>query len=157
ANHAEIVDLLAALRRLAGVAVVVESELYAADPAFYGKQVAPLLGKGRPAAVGKDPAPPDLPKQAALVNAHKGQILNGVEAPSLSWRRAFLYAGRPGGGPEEALESGWHGVACRARVVITPDRRFVRLTLVQDVTDLVEIKKETVVVPGTDKGATVEV
>jgi hypothetical protein len=166
AHHAEITQLLTALRRLADVAVVIEGELFEVDREFYKKEIEPQLGDG-PASAAKRYATPvaegvakQLRAKAIRLNANKVTIPNGQESKFLSLRKAFIYTAKPKGAGrklDEVFDTGLYGVSFRARVIVSADRRRVRVNLTQDVTDLVEIKQEAVVDPETGNEARIDV
>jgi hypothetical protein len=166
AHHAEIQALLMALRRLADCAVVLEGELYEVDRDFYKKEIEPRLGDGasgsskRFATPIEDDVAKRLRAKAVRLNTNKVTIPNGSDSKFLSSRRAFTYVARLKGGErklDEVLGTGFYGVSFQARVVVSADRRSVRLNLTQHVTDLIDIKKENAVDPETGQEGRIEV
>jgi len=166
AQHAEIADLLNALRRQADQAVVVRAELYEVDRRFYEKRLKPRQGKGREdsakrwAAVVEEGVVKALRKKAVLRRGHQVKIAHDRESPIFSLRQGFVYQGQPAAAarnPEETLKTAFAGVVCRAHVAVSADRRFVRMEMVQHVTDLLGIKEKTVLDPNTGKKALIEV
>jgi hypothetical protein len=165
-HHAEIAQLLTALRRLADCAVVLEGALYEVDAEFYRKEIEPRLRDGtsgpgkRVATAVEEDVVKRLGAKAVRLNANKVTIPNGGESTVLSSRKAFTYAARLKGADrklDEILGTGFHGVSFHARVVVSADRRSVRLDLTQHVTDLIDIKKERAVDPETGNEGRIEV
>jgi hypothetical protein len=152
AQHAEVKQVLAVLRRVMDVAVVVEVGLYEVERGFYDKVIRPKLGKGRqgadrplPAAVADDVAD-ELGKRGDLGHTNRVRIANGKGAVIFSWRQAFTYVARVSDGPKPApvYDTGFGGVRCRAAVAVSADRRQVGLKITLRVTDLLGFKKKTV-------------
>jgi hypothetical protein len=160
-HHEEIAQMLRALRRMADVSVIVHSQFYEVDRDFYKKEVEPKLAKSWAVpAAGEDVWEKELSRRGEKVRGGKVMAANGKETALLSLREAALLRTRPAarevfddGGFEAVLS----GVSFQALPVVSADRRFVRLRLVRQVTELVEVRKEKARVPGTDKETTVEV
>lgn len=150
-RHELIANLLAALRRLGDLAVVMNARLYEVDRAFYGKHVAPLLPK---AVNGKQNwAVPvtvalwqQLEKLKPFEHGSDVKIKPGKATAFLSVQFPYRYVTRFGK-PDKInpvvneYDTGLSGVAFRARVEVSPDRRAIRLHLIQDVAQLAGITK----------------
>jgi len=155
-QHEEIHDLLDALSRLTGIAVVVKSSLYEVDRALYEKEIEPSLLKSpsepaRRMATSAEGLPEKvlatLRKLGSPINSHRVKIDDCDEASCFSLRRAFVCRGLPAAGgakPVHSVKTGFSGVSFRAGVVISADRRYVRIDIRQEVKELVELRKETV-------------
>jgi hypothetical protein len=157
-QHNEIQSLINALRRLAEVSVVIESELYEADRDFYDKHLAEKLAKG-PAAVAEAVAE-QLRGQGSKSEPGKATIRDGQAAPCFSLRQTFVYRTRPAAAerdPAKALAAGLHGLSVRAQVGVSADRTEVRLTLTRQLTELVELRKMTRTDPETGAEGEVEI
>ncbi len=143
ANHAEIADLFAALRRSADVQVVAESGLYAVDRAFYEKEFAPQFIKNR-----SRPLALDLKEQDQLLKASRTEKLNKVKLSNggrgqvFSLRRAVAYEWLPPLGASKKAEVALVGVSLELEGRVSGDRRFVRMTLTQRGAELLETRKE---------------
>jgi hypothetical protein len=165
-QHDEIKDLLKALRRLTGIAVVFESELHEVEPAYYKKNIEPLLkgGPARPdrgfAVFAKEAVEAGLRKQGKPLHWAKVTAPLGKETAFFSLRTVFTYQARPKRGKRPADEdyaSAFYGVTFRAHVRVSADRRFVRLKLTQKVTDLLGVEQETILDRATGERVNVEV
>jgi hypothetical protein len=144
-NHAEIVDLLAALRGRNDLDVNLRADLFELDRAVYEKEILPKLRRRAAVAVGDDIVTA-LQKKASLVVTHAVPTANGKEWRPLSLRQAFSYvkSARAGpGGQVNDYSSGFQGLTVRVTPVISPDRRTVSLKITQQATELVELKKRT--------------
>ena len=130
-QHEEVANLLDALRRLADVAVIVTGELYEVDRAFLDKHVKAVRGRRVATPVAEDVAK-QLRKDGMRLKSGRVKILPGQVARFFSLHSALAYPTREGKAPGTAFT----GVSFRARVAVTPDRRFVRLALTQRSTEL---------------------
>jgi hypothetical protein len=151
-HHGEVQDLLAALRRAADVAVIVESELYEVDRAWYQKEIEPRL-TDQPPGLGHRLASPLgerenglVRKQGTRLRTHKVTLLPGREALIFSVKRALGYRTQQGILPprDEGYAVAFAGFSFRGRAEVSADRRFVRLTATQDATNLLGFKKQTI-------------
>jgi hypothetical protein len=165
AQHKEIADLLAALRRLTDLAVVVKAELYEIDRGFYEKQIGAKLGKDLASEGHRFALPIDegevkkFRKQAMLLRSNQVTIGNAQEAEFFSLRKAVLYRAkhRPAANKtNEIYETTFPGMSFQAHVVVSADRRRVRMKIRQQVTDLAGMRKEKVDDPQTGLEITVE-
>lgn len=151
ANHAEIVDLLAALRRSADVEVVAEAGLYAVDRAYYEKEIAPrfLTNRSRPLAL--DVAEQEKLRKASRVEKpNKVKLRNRGRGPLFSLRRAVAYEGPPRLGGGKTNEVALVGVRLDLEARITGDRRFVIMNLTQRSDELDETRNRKTNVKGED-------
>ena len=162
-QHAEIKQLLEALHRFSDISVMFDCELYEVDRAFHKKHVEPLFAGEKDAdrrlalPVG-DEVQGLLKKQTKPLQWSKRSFLVGREADVFALRTGFTYQAKPKGGPRaDTYRTAFHGVTFRARVGVSPDRRFVRLHLTQKATELVGIRQERVFDPLAEKRMTVEV
>jgi hypothetical protein len=160
-NHAEIVDLLAALRRMNDVDINLRADLFEIDRAIYEKEIKPKLGR-RAAAEVAEGFVEMLQKKASLVVTHAVPVANGKVSRPLSVRQAFTYieSARPGPGPGGQTNEygfGFQGLTVHVTPTISADRRFVSMKVTQKATELIELKKRTVFAPMSDKEVTVEV
>jgi hypothetical protein len=155
-DQAEITELLAALRRLADLAVVVEVKLYEVNRTWYKENLEGWLKKGE-AAVPEETVQA-LAKNGQVIQTNKVTILPGQGATILSRRRAIAYEGSPADAKAwaDTLKPAFVGLVCKAEVSVTPDRRFVRLKLTQQVSELVKLARETGVHPATGQQLTYE-
>jgi hypothetical protein len=148
-RHEEVAGLIGALRRLSDVAVVMNARLYEVDRALYTKRVAPLFAPDnesdeRPTVVSIDG---DLFKAITrgkpLLESEADKLRPNRESPFLSRQSVFRYAAGPH--PKEAgrtlTGSGTAGVSFAVRPVVSPDRRYLRLRISQQVVQLVRIDK----------------
>jgi hypothetical protein len=160
-NHAEIVDLLGALRRLHDVDVNLRADLFEIDRALYEKEIKPKLNR-RAAAEVAEGVVDLLRKKGALVVTHAVPVANGKASRPLSVRQAFTYidSARPGpvpGGQTNVYGFGFQGLSVAVTPTISADRRTVSVKIAQKVIELIELKKRTLFAPNTDKEVTVEV
>jgi hypothetical protein len=159
-NHAEIADLLAALRRIRDVDVNLRADLFEVDRAVYEKEIKPKLDR-RAAAEVAGTVVDLLRKKGSLAVTEAVPVANGKASRPVSVRQAFTYveSARPGPGPGGQTNEygfGFQGLSVRVTPTISPDRRSVSMTITQKATELVELKKRTVFAP-PDKEVTVEV
>lgn len=146
--HGEIADLLQAVRRLAGVAVVVEARLFEVERTWYKESLEGWQRKGESGVPEKTIQ--GLEAKGRLLQKNKVTILPGQEATILSRQRAIVYEGAPTDlQGADRQRSALVGLVCKAEITVTPDRRFVRLKLTQQDTELVKLAKETVTNPVT--------
>jgi hypothetical protein len=150
-RHAEIAELLAAFRRLADLAVSVRTQLYEVDGAFYTK-----LKNAKPAdweeeerlfLAGTPPKGDDLFKllknQKKIQAGEHVKVNSGEDAALLSWHQA----GSCLPGPEQVRkrdrvrQTFLEGVSFFAEIVVSWDRRFVRLQFTEKAAELQQIKK----------------
>jgi hypothetical protein len=162
ALHAEIADLLAALRRLADLTVIVRADLYEVDEAFYRKRIeadlADPVAARRFGSLIKEKVVDRLRMRASLVQTSRTTMRNGQTGRLVSMRHAFTYLARPRQGEpkDEDYAVDFHGVVFGAKVGVSADRRFVSLRLTEQVRELLEIGKKNVVDPATGDEATVK-
>jgi hypothetical protein len=163
-RHEEVINLLACLRRLADVAVVMNARLYEVDRAFFTKHVAPLFSQDKDA----EEQPLALPINGPLfkIIAQKKYLLQSENskirphelAHFLSQQIVFRYAA----GPHPTKEgltltgTGLAGVTFEVRPRISPDRRYLRLQITQQVAQLVGIDKVKTMDISTGKEGWVE-
>jgi hypothetical protein len=150
-RHDEIANLLHALRRLTDLAVVANARLYAVDRAFYVKNIAPLFAKlkkptERPRVVAIESAAllGQITRQKLLLESEDVKLRPGRTATFLARQKAFRYlAGTrdAAGGPRAGI--GLQGVSFAVRPSVSPDRRYLRLTIAQTVAQLVGIDSTT--------------
>jgi hypothetical protein len=143
-HHQEIESLIEAIRRL-DLSVVMNARLYEIDAADYAKRVAPLLKKdkegNRPAVVHIDQKTFDfVVKQKVVVESDFVKLRPYRASAFLSKQTAFRYAAEPRGG-QKAVGAGLSGVSFRVKARVSPDRRFLRLEIAQQVNQLVKIDK----------------
>jgi hypothetical protein len=151
-RHEEIANLLDALRRISDVAVIVEGELFEVDRAFLDRHVKAVRGRRVATPVGEDVAK-QLRKDGKSLKSGRAKVLPGESARFFSLRSALVYPTKAGQAPGTAFT----GVTFRARVAVSSDRRFVRLTLTQRSTDLLGYRTEgEVKVPDLAEEATTE-
>jgi hypothetical protein len=158
ARHAEIADLLAALRRLADLAVVLKADLYEVDDAFYQKlrtaRRVPLeeqerrLVDGLPAADGA--LWKLLEKQAVVLAGEEVKADDGVRVPVLSRHRAAVCLPSPEQlrKGEKGLQTILEGVSFHGEIQVSPDRRSVRVKLTERATEIQELRKVELWAPG---------
>lgn len=158
-HHEEIGSLIEALRRLGDEAVVMNARLYEIDLTAYGKHVAGLLKKDDE---GNRPAVVEV-GQKALKAVLEGKLVaqsdfvklrRNESAAFLSKQAIYRYvASRQD--DREQVRTGRSGVSFRVRPLVSPDRRFLRLEITQEVNQLVKIDK--VRKPDLGSGKPVEV
>jgi hypothetical protein len=150
-NHEAIGNLLAALRRLADVAVVMESQLFEVDAAFYRKKIEPLsvseqpVARKRFAVVIKENLAQELRQQGAPVRSHKVTIADREARRFFSWQTAFNYLAQPKGAsrkPADYLGTAFHGASLEAGVQVSADRRSVELKITQRTAELLALEKK---------------
>lgn len=158
ARHAEIADVLAALRRLADLAVVLKAELYEVDDAFYQKlrtaKRIPLEEQerrfldGLPAADGA--LWKLLEKQALVLAGEEVKADDGLRVPVFSRRRAAVCLPSPAQlrKGEKGLQTILEGVSFHGEIQVSPDRRSVRLKLTERATEIQELRKVELRAPG---------
>jgi hypothetical protein len=153
-QHKRIGEFLKVLRRLTDVTVVVESELYEVDRGLEKKEIKPALGKGNMAVI-DEAVVEKVRKDGKLVLSNKATVIDGQTTAIFSKRTATAYLARPGA--EMPYKAVFHGFACGATTNVSSDYRFVSIKLTRTVTELLEIKKQTVVMPESEKEAELEV
>jgi hypothetical protein len=147
-THREIESLLGALRGWADLAVIINARLYEIDSAVYVKHVVPLLKKEEDA----DERPTVVPldqkvfkaviKGKELVRSDEVKLLPNRGARFLSKQAAYRYVSERGEKKgDEVTSSGLSGVTFAVRPAVSPDRRYLRLEITQEVTQLVKIDK----------------
>jgi hypothetical protein len=162
-QHGQILDILANLRRLADRAVVLEAKLYEVDKGFYKKELEPTLNGGNtnvadPAASSLEQAvAAKLRKEGKILAENKVTILNEQASEFFSRRNAFTYRTKPETArADPAYGSGLQGISYRALVTVSADRRRVRMKITRNLTELIDIKKETAFDIHGEKEITVE-
>lgn len=151
-NHAQVADLLDALRRLSDVGVTVRARLYEVDRELYMKvknskrltraELEKLEANG---AAEDDGLARLLKKSKLTVTGKETKIANGQEAPFLSHHRVIsvppileadkvpaALAGNLLTEPQAVLE----GVSFAASVTVSADRRFVKLKITEKATEI---------------------
>jgi hypothetical protein len=152
-EHAQVEELLQAFRRLGDVAVTVTTRLYEVDDAFYRKltnakrtpweELERQFLAGRPLKDDMTDLFGLLPKQVRIQAGDAIPADNGQEVSLLSRQRAVLCLGSP----EQAIRGDrgsqvvLEGVALRGRITVSPDRRYVRLRLIETSASIVEFEK----------------
>ena len=152
AEHAQIEDLLMALRRLGDVSATVQVRLYEVDDAFYTrlKNAKHISPEELERLMGVDNQPHDhlfrvLSKHPLVLAGPAVTMDNGQEASLLSRQQAVLCGpslvqlARGDKGPQAVVE----GVAFLGRISVTADRRCVRIRLVEKSTTIQAIDKVT--------------
>jgi len=151
AAHEEVRNVLRALRSVQDVAVVVHSDLIEVDAAYYDKTLRPLLAGARrapdgPAAVAvSEELAAAIRKKGTVVRSTRSTLAIGHEGTCLSLRQVFSYLRVPG--DPKVMRSDEYAVAAtgtsfRATATTSPDRRFVRLKLTEQTTDLLGFDKK---------------
>jgi hypothetical protein len=146
-QHAEISELLDALRRLADVTVIVGATLYEVDRAFYEKELKSKRTPDQPRLIDPDLAQLIDRKGTRVTPANVEIIPNGEEVPISSLRKVLVYRGKPGDPrkkPREVFATTRYGVSVRSSVMVSADRRSIRMKIAQQVTDLEEVEKKTI-------------
>jgi hypothetical protein len=139
ADHAEIKELLEAMRRLHDVAVDLKASVLSVEAKAFAKEIKPHLGK--PVVVEDDEV--DSARETALLAAVKKhgrreqsntvRLANGGAGLFASLRKASAYAtgeiadGQPVWGAE------FTGFSYRGTATVTADRRFVKMVLTETV------------------------
>jgi hypothetical protein len=151
-RHQEVGSTLNVLRRLAGVAVVVNARLYEVDRTFYTRKVAPLFARykkpaQRPRLIAIDgPLLRQITRQKPLLESEDVKLTPHQDAVFLSRQSAFRFAAGP-----RRMGTGVAGVSFEVRPLVSADRRFLRLTITQRATQLVSIDRTTTLDIGTGK------
>jgi hypothetical protein len=141
--HAEIADQLAALRRMMDMAVNLRVDLFAVDRDLFEKVIKPKFG-ARPVAEGD--ALDLLHKKRSLVVTNAVSGASRKELQPLSVRQVFTFVENARPGEKRQVDeygSGFQGLSVRVTPTVSPDRRFVTLKVVQQATELIELKKQT--------------
>jgi hypothetical protein len=123
AQHAEIADLLAALRRQADIMVVVGSELYEVERKFYEKQIRPgpadrsARSSRRLASIIEGAVVKKLRKHAVRLRSHKVTLGNERQGAFFSLRKAVVYQAQPRGArnPEDFYQTAFHGMTSKRK------------------------------------------
>jgi hypothetical protein len=141
--HEQIEDVLTAARGRMDLVVDVRGQLVEVERAYFGKAIKPRLAEqpeGKRGRLALDDKLLAEVREKALDSTKEQttRLRPGGEGAFLSRRTAFTY--RP---TEKTVGVGYQGVVLKAGVSVSPDRRFVRLRLTQQVTEFVEINKET--------------
>jgi hypothetical protein len=151
ARHAQMAEMLQAIRRLSDLAVIVNAKLYEVDRAFYTRlqntkrlsinELEELDGKG--ASEKGDTLFNLLPKHKLVLAGEEVKGDNGQEVALLSRHRVV----RCLPGPDQARrgvkarQTVLDGVSFGAAIQVSPDRRFVRLKLTETASDLQAIDR----------------
>ncbi len=148
-THGEIDDLLVGLRRMADTFVVMNARLYQVDRAFYSKHVAPLFLRARDTDPRVEIVPIEEPllrrinKEKLLLESEDDRIPRRQDTVFLSRQSVFRFAGGPD--PRTAgkllTETGLAGVSFEVQPLISPDRRYLRLQIIQRGSQLLGINK----------------
>jgi hypothetical protein len=156
-NHERINDLLTALRRLADLAVVMHATVYEVDCDYYAKYLAPLLeqkpGKQTELPIALVPRLAEsLRQQTAVLESDELKIRPGQPTVFLSLEDTFRYRVHPGNTkdqPDPLYKEGLAGFRFGVQAEVSPDRRFLRLRISRQVTQLLHITKITIPDAGT--------
>jgi hypothetical protein len=147
-QHDQIVDLLAALRRLTDVNVDVNCDLYEVDRNVFDRDLGRRLGE-RLALPLSQALAERVRKQGTRLRVGRARLANGKGGKVFSLRKAFTYLGPPTGIPGRMQEEkvGFTGLSVEAAVLVSADRRFVDVKLTQRTTDLLKIDRRTARLP----------
>jgi hypothetical protein len=159
ARHAEMRDLLSAIRRFADARVVMNARLYETDRVFYNREIAPLFAKSKQG----EPAAPiqsirsdlfkKITRQRMLLESEELKIHDKQSAVFLSRQSIFQYAGEPPilvtepaadqpKKPEKkTTDSDLEGVTFEVTAQISPDRRYIQAKITQTVSQLIGVEK----------------
>lgn len=155
-THHDIAALLASLRRSSDLGVSMNARLYAVDRATYAADVAPLFaaapGGPKPAVV-RPPAAvlKKILRQTFVQESEDETLLPEREAVFLAREQPFRFAA--GGG----MRTGLGGVTVRVRPEVSPDRRYLRLRITQEIAELMNVGKVQVPDAGTGRAGAVEI
>lgn len=147
-GHAEIANTIDSYRRLADMAVILNARLLEVDGDFHARELQPLFakgkGKGRTAKIGDELAE-QLKSQKVIVEDAGAKVRQTEKVRCLSLHTVWhaLPDGKLGAGLGRygtCLE----GISVFAQPEVTPDRRGVRLKLVQESASVLEVKKKKV-------------
>jgi hypothetical protein len=167
-RHAEIDELLDALRRLTDIPVALDARLYSVDRETYTKiKTAKRLSRAEmeeQAAKGGEALGKLLAKQKLVVAGRGVRILNGLEGVFLSQHNVVvsppivqdqkLPRGLEGNPDLTEAQAALEGVSFSARVTVSADRRFVDLKITEKATEIDELPKVQFPKPKKkDKGA----
>jgi hypothetical protein len=172
-RHQEIADLLEALRRLDDLAVMLESQLYEVDRDFYEQVVepelsrAPLIQGKRCGSVISGPPLEQIVTQGSKIKHGTALVVpNGETVRLASLRRVLTGSAYVPGKPttpappplaEEAAKNlAWAGVTVKGTIVVTADRRYVRLVLEQEITEPAGTTQQKMPDPLTDSPVVIE-
>ena len=151
--HAQVIEFLEAVRGTGDIAVTVKARLYEVDDAFYtqlknSKRVPPeelerqfLAGEGP-----KNDLFTLLEKQKPILAGDEVKVDSSATILLLSKHRAIRYRPKPASPgplrmPDRTVEAVLDGIAFRAEVRPSEDRRFVRIDLSEKATELQEMQK----------------
>lgn len=151
ANHEEIVDILRILRQMADVEVVVESNIYAVDRAFYEKAIAPRFAenRSRPLALSVEEQE-KLQKASRVEKPNEVKMRDGERRQVFSLRRAVVYEGLPRLSHPKTNEVALVGVRLELEARVSADRRFVIANLTQHGTELRKLRNIKTNIEGED-------
>ena len=155
-QHAQIIEVLQALRRRADLAVLVRADLYEVDEAFYTKlknvrRVDPeeLERQFLAGTAPKSELWPMIDKQKPLLVCEEIKLDNGGQAGLLSRHRAvsFLPSPERARRGDKERQTLLEGVSFLAAVQVTADRRYVRVKLTEKATEVQDAYKMRVFDP----------
>jgi hypothetical protein len=158
-RQSEIADLLGCLPRLWDLKVAMNARLYEVDRAFYTKHVAPLFADGAPAVLSIDGTLfKKVTQHKVLLESEFVKLRPRQEAIFLSRLDTFRYTAGPPSGEEKRarIGTGTAGVSFSVRPLVSADRRYLRLRITQNVTELISIGTTTVLDVATGKDVEVE-
>jgi hypothetical protein len=158
AEHARLAELLQSMRRIADVAVIVQAQLYEVDDAFHTRlkkvkrisleEAERRFLHGPPQKDAGDSLFKLLEKAPVVVRGEPVKADNGQEIALLSRQRAVICLPTPDAvrlavmaAPQTILE----GLALRAAVTVSSDRRSVRVKLVEKsaaIQDILKVKTQ---------------
>jgi len=166
-NHALVVNLLQALRRLGDIVVNVQARLYEVDDAFYTKlkNAKPVdweeeeqrIVQGKPPL--SEPFFKLLAKQQMILAGDEIKVDDGLVASLLSQHHTVSFLPNH----EQLMKGEKHrqaileGVAFVAGMRVSPDRRCVRVQLAEKATAVGQIKKVKVAVDNSGKYVDAEI
>jgi hypothetical protein len=145
----DVSDALKLVGRFSDLAVVMNARIHEVDRAFFTRHVAPLFArdedtKERPAVVRIDEALfKAVGKQKLILESEDIKLRPDEDAPFLSRQSAFRYiAGpHPRNEGQMLIGSGLSGVSFEVRPLLSPDLRYLRLRIRQEVAELIRIDK----------------
>jgi hypothetical protein len=170
ARQEQIAELLAALRRWLDEAVVMNARLYEMDRAFFTKHIAPLFAgeeDNRPVVLGIDgPLLKKIMQQKLLLESEDVKIAPNHSSNFLSHQSAFRFSTPASAADkdrhdwnkkETAIGTGLAGVSFEVLPLVSSDRRYLRLQLSQEATQLIGIDKGKALDPLTGNEIDIEV